>query len=459
MYLFWILGHSLCLFPTRWNFTAFRKSLVSPLGICYPPLRGDAIFTAFSLARYSSLSLRASVTPFCRPDGILSVISGAGPILLPTDEIDYRILLEYGLIVMEAPAAMNGGDGPNSYTNNSSVQKDGSDIIRSLLSKSIHENLIIPQDGSNVEVFRISDLGCSDGLNTLTCIQTIIEAVQHKFKILRQETNLPEFQVFFNDRVTSDFNSLFKTLPSPSQLMVAGVPGSFYNRLFPRASMNIIHSAYAVHWLSKVPEEVTREGSRAYNKGSITYVGGSCSNEVANAFRAQFFEDMETFFRMRSIELVENGLLAIVVPCRPDGTSPSESVEMRMLYWLGSALYDMAKEGKVRESLVDSFNLPLFLPPSPSELKEILSSNNHFTIEVLETVSHPLRYTPDLPRIFKSHGRAAFEGLIDQHFGSGNVDQDDLFERYMENITKHSENLFKGFEVLFLLVKRNSNSV
>ncbi|XP_056164323.1 loganic acid O-methyltransferase-like isoform X2 [Syzygium oleosum] len=88
--------------------------------------------------------------------------------------------------------------------------------------------------------------------------------------------------------------------------------------------MNLIHSAFALHWLSKVPEEV-KVGSHARTEGRIPYAGGS--RGVTEAFASQFQRDMEEFFEVRSKEMVEDGLL---MPCRPDGIVASEFMLMHM---------------------------------------------------------------------------------------------------------------------------------
>lgn len=63
------------------------------------------------------------------------------------------------------------------------------------------------------------------------------------------------------------------------------------------------------------------------------------------AYTAQFQTDMEAFFRERSLVMVDNGLLAILFPCRPDGTAASESMQIQMLECLlGHLLMEMVKE-------------------------------------------------------------------------------------------------------------------
>lgn len=167
------------------------------------------------------------------------------------------------------------------------------------------------------------------GPNTFACVQTIIEAVKLKFK-----NQLLELHVFFNDHVANDFNTLFKAFLIDRTYMVARVPGSFHGQLFPKASMNLMHTAFCLHWLSRVPEQVTKVGSCAWNKGRISYV--SSSDEVVQAFGAQFESDTDSFFAARSAELVDD-----TFEC------------------LGCALADKAKAVNLKQSICLVLNFPL----------------------------------------------------------------------------------------------------
>lgn len=78
-----------------------------------------------------------------------------------------------------------------------------------------------------------------------------------------QNRPFPEFQVYLNDLPGNDFNTLFRSLPAfyekfnkeeerdSGACFVAGVPGSFYGRLFPTRSLDFVHSSSSLHWLSQ----------------------------------------------------------------------------------------------------------------------------------------------------------------------------------------------------------------
>ncbi|CAK9154030.1 unnamed protein product [Ilex paraguariensis] len=145
------------------------------------------------------------------------------------------------------------------------------DRSKPILVEAIDENLDI-QHGSSASIcFRIADLGCSIGPNTFTSVKNLIEAIKQKHQIEGQTTRIPEFQVFFNDHVDNDFNALFTNFPPDRPNFAAGVPGSFHSRLFPKACLNFVDSANALHWLS-----------HAFNKGRIYYTNEH--KEVGEAY-------------------------------------------------------------------------------------------------------------------------------------------------------------------------------
>lgn len=103
----------------------------------------------------------------------------------------------------------------------------------------------------------IADLGCSSGSNTFFAVSELIRTVEN----LREEMGHREpreYQVFLNDLPGNDFNAIFRALPRPqgrenhSSCFFTGVPGSFYDRLFPRKTLHFVHSSYSLQWLSQV---------------------------------------------------------------------------------------------------------------------------------------------------------------------------------------------------------------
>jgi jasmonate O-methyltransferase len=110
--------------------------------------------------------------------------------------------------------------------------------------------------------FAIAELGCSSGPNTLSVISEIIKVVEKLCQELNHKS--PEYKVFLNDLPGNDFNSVFMSLDTFKKSLrdeietemgpcyFFGVPGSFFDRIFPNQSLHFVHSSYSLHWLSKV---------------------------------------------------------------------------------------------------------------------------------------------------------------------------------------------------------------
>ncbi|RZC54514.1 hypothetical protein C5167_013368 [Papaver somniferum] len=295
---------------------------------------------------------------------------------------------------------MKGGTGQHSYVQNSSLQRRGIDLSQGMINEAIAKEFDVENHLMNNPntTFRIADLGCSVGCNSLVSVNAIIEAMDLKFESYFQELQLkqtatPEFQVYFNDIALNDFNTLFASIPLEKRYFAAGVPGSFYGRLFPRASLHFINSSTALHWLSRVPKGPAGDINPGWNKGRIHY--SSASDE------------------------------------------------------------DIVDEAKV-----DSFNMPSYLT-SPKQVKDLVERTGCFTIErleILETLFPPARGA----QILTNHMRAASEEIFKQHFGFSDDDLDKLFELYSERLvdplsifTKSEDKSFQ----MFLVLKRNNVSI
>lgn len=178
----------------------------------------------------------------------------------------------------------------------------------SLISNVIKDKLDMNQFLATSNLINIADLGSSVGF---IAVKNIVESM--KKNIPENKQDKVQFQVFFNDHVSNRFDTLFKSLPPNRQYFAAGVPGSIHGQLFPEGTLHFVHSSYALHWLSKIPDELVDEKSPAFNKGKIFYTD-SCS-EVVEAYAKQFARDMESFLDARAKELVPGGLMALLIPC------------------------------------------------------------------------------------------------------------------------------------------------
>uniref|UniRef100_A0AAT9UT99 Loganic acid O-methyltransferase n=1 Tax=Mitragyna speciosa TaxID=170351 RepID=A0AAT9UT99_9GENT len=352
---------------------------------------------------------------------------------------------------------MKGGDDFNSYSQNSCYQRGVIDAAKAVIVEAVNEKLDLKNNDNfdPSKPFRIADFGCSTGPNTYFAVQNIVEAVDQKHKSL-QEKIQPEFHVFFNDHVNNDFNILFRSLPQDRDYFAAGVPGSFYTRVFPKASVHFAHCSYALHWLSKVPKEIQDKNSPAFNRGRIHYTG--TEKHVVKAYFSQFQKDMGSFLKARAQEIVGGGLVVIQIPGLPSGEVLFSRTGAGMLHaLLGSSLMELVNLGIISEESVDSFNLPQY-HPSIEELEMVIEMNNSFTIEKVGALNHPMKNLPFDVQMTSLQVRAVMEGILSDHFGGKILDQ--LFEIYttklQENYNVFDKEIRRDAD-LFLVLKRKSN--
>ncbi|KAL7110663.1 hypothetical protein ACP275_05G039800 [Erythranthe tilingii] len=174
-------------------------------------------------------------------------------------------------------------------------------------------------------------------------MQIITESVQKKF---RSETSqIPDFQVLFNDQVFNDFNTLFRSIPPQKNYHAAAVAGPFHGRLLPKASLDFAYCSCALNWISEVPKAVRDDTSPAWNKGRVHYTGAV--QEVFEAYSNRYANDIGSFLEARAEELVSGGLMALLVPAAPcfehSETFYTTQSELELI---GSCLVDMAKKVK-----------------------------------------------------------------------------------------------------------------
>ncbi|KAK2978450.1 hypothetical protein RJ640_023707 [Escallonia rubra] len=231
------------------------------------------------------------------------------------------------------------------------------------------------------------------------------------------------------------------------------VESSFYGRLFPESSLHIVHVSYALHWLSKVPEEVLNINSPAWNKGKIYYT--SASDEVFNAYAAQFANDMNNFLNARAEQVVAGELVLLVMTAIPDEVHRSRSASGMVYDALGLCLMDMAHEGLISESQVDASKLHVYTT-SPEEMAGLIQGNRHFSIEKMKLTDPLTRIDEpfDMQRC-TTHIRAAVEGVLVKHFGCSEK-MDEIFGRYNQKTAKYSvmDASYKKGTLLFVALKR-----
>uniref|UniRef100_A0A0E0R6K6 SAM dependent carboxyl methyltransferase n=1 Tax=Oryza rufipogon TaxID=4529 RepID=A0A0E0R6K6_ORYRU len=354
------------------------------------------------------------------------------------------------------------GDGDTSYARNSSTQRKAILATKHMVEKAMKGVFMELKPQSMV----VADLGCSSGTNTLLFISEMIAMISEENTSDNNIRKCPmEVQFFLNDLPSNDFNHIFKSLGQfeqsivqdcariglkPPPHYVAGVPGSFYTRLFPCNSVHIFHSSFSLMWLSQIPEHL----DSTMNKGNI-YIGVTTPPLVAKLYLDQFEKDFSRFLQFRCIELVSGGQMVLTFLGRKSndvvhgGGMMNISIEL-----LSQAVQTLVAEGRVEKEKLDSFNLP-FYGPSVDELKQLVQQSE--LLDIIDIQAFELTFDPidkselkegittapaiqDNVHEATGHNiaaglRAVMEPLFASHFGESIID--DLFTLFACNVIRH----------------------
>mgnify|MGYP001168878581 CR=1 FL=1 len=102
--------------------------------------------------------------------------------------------------------------------------------------------------------FTIADLGCAEGNNAIPAPDSILI-------LIREISPEPPISIYLNDTPSNDFSLAMKTVNSGLEkhknVWIYSIGRSFYERLFPENSMDLIISTSSVHWIPRSPAPLT----------------------------------------------------------------------------------------------------------------------------------------------------------------------------------------------------------
>ncbi|KAK7371971.1 hypothetical protein VNO80_05338 [Phaseolus coccineus] len=366
---------------------------------------------------------------------------------------------------LERMLSMKGGKGEASYANNSQAQAIHARSMLHLLRETLDRVELV--EGREVP-FVVVDLGCSCGSNTINVVDVMIKHVMKRYEALGLQP--PEFSAFFSDLPSNDFNTLFQLLPplanhgvsmeeclaanNHRSYFAAGVPGSFYRRLFPARSVDVFHSAFSLHWLSQVPESVVEKRSRAYNKGRVFIHGADES--TANAYKKQFQTDLAGFLMARSVEMKREGSMFLVCLARTS-VDPTDQGGAGLLFGthFQDAWDDLVQEGLISHEKRDSFNIPVYAA-SLQDFKDVVEANGSFAIDKLEVFKGGSPLVVNQPDDASEVGRALANScrtvsgvLVDAHIGDKLSEE--LFLRVERRATSHAKELLEQLQFFHIV--------
>ncbi|WCJ18911.1 S-adenosyl-L-methionine-dependent methyltransferases superfamily protein [Euphorbia peplus] len=362
---------------------------------------------------------------------------------------------------------MNGGDGENSYFNNSLYQKKVLLTTKPILEESIGE--LVSQKGLP-EFLTMADFGCSSGPNTLLTLQLIIDSIDSTCNISNKKT--PNLQFFLNDLPGNDFNTIFRSLmPDFHQklekekgnkfehCLIGAMPGSFYGRVFPPNSLHFVHSSSSLHWMSKVPEGLRSESGSLLHKDGIFFVNESSPASIQKAYKDQFENDFMKFLKSRSVEMVCGGHMVITFQAKCDK-------------FIGQLVQDsfkqMVEEGMIQQSTLDNFIVPVY-NPTAEEVRNVIEREDSFTIKGIQEFK--LSWDTNIDdgnedlsfdimergKYVANYMRAILETMLARHFGDSIIDN--FFHRFFLMVVDCLEKKIGVFNHVVVSMKNKDNTI
>ncbi|GMH17492.1 hypothetical protein Nepgr_019333 [Nepenthes gracilis] len=308
----------------------------------------------------------------------------------------------------------------------------------------------------------IADLGCSSGPNALTPALEIINVVHAQCQ--KRGHRLPEFMVFLNDLPGNDFNDVFTSLQQDffsklreeEQCHVAGVPGSFYGRLFLSRSLHFVHSSSSLHWLSQVPPGLDAKSGAMQNKGKV-YISKTSTMAVVDAYKQQFKMDFSSFLKSRAEEVIPGGRMVLTFSGRMSKDPTAEEGFNHVTEAIARSLMTMVSEGIIPEEKVDCFNLPCYAACT-EEVKEIVEDEGSFVIDRLEAMEVDVRDSEG-DNVLLSRGekvarmmRVMLESILGYHFGMKLMDE--FFSRLVDVVNSYLPTAYCKFTIFVLSLAR-----
>ncbi|OMO76252.1 SAM dependent carboxyl methyltransferase [Corchorus olitorius] len=192
--------------------------------------------------------------------------------------------------------------------------------------------------------------------------------------------------------------------------------------------------------------KVTSEGGLPLNKGKI-YISKTSLPAVIKAYLTQFQEDFISFLKCRSLEMVSNGRMVLIIHGRESEDPTTDRDHNYIWEVLGNAISCMVSQGLIDEEKLDTFNIPYYIALK-DEVEDLVKKEGSFTTEFIDLIAiNILDMTPESKA---KTIRSFTESIISTQFGEEIMDK--LYDKVTEIIVEDSK---LGKEV----TKRVSNVV
>ncbi|KAE8712699.1 Jasmonate O-methyltransferase [Hibiscus syriacus] len=195
----------------------------------------------------------------------------------------------------------------------------------------------------------------------------------------------------------------------------------------------------------QAPAGLESDDLKYVNKGKL-YISKSSPQCVMDAYSLQFKKDFSLFIKSRSQEIVPGGrmYLSFLGQRSADNTTEESCYSLELLT---EAIMSLAREGRIEEEKVDSFNAAYY-GPCAEEMKEEIQTEGPFTIDRLEDfeIDWDSNVVADIHtpqgKLLIGQGvakniRSVVESVLESHFGIQPDVMDDLFIWFADIVGTH----------------------
>ncbi|CAE8582358.1 unnamed protein product [Polarella glacialis] len=258
----------------------------------------------------------------------------------------------------------------------------------------------LPLPGSG-KCWRIMDLGCSQGRNSMAPISAVLKEVRSR------APGLPG-TVLHADLPDNDFSTLFHVLAGEGSytrtfedVYPAAIGRSYYNRLVPSAELHMLLAFVTLHWLPQAPDW----GATAWNQWHP-----AVTTEALAECRQQAAKDLLGFLEHRAVECVSGAKLILSMVATDSAGDAGSSVPALV----DDVLEQLVSEGLVSRSSVSQVSIPIYCRRE-QDLQAVLDLPQvraDFSVEAVQLnfVRHPVELQYEA-------GEVSWETVVDAIVG------------------------------------------
>jgi indole-3-acetate O-methyltransferase len=267
--------------------------------------------------------------------------------------------------------------------------------------------------------FRCADLGCADG-------GTSVEMWRRVLAHQRAREPARPIEIVYADLPRNDFSQLFRMIHGQTDIesYYGEIPDvypfasgtSFHQAIFPRESLDLVFSATASHYISKVPGNIADH---------VHMVGAS--GEERRAYEEAGRTEWERLLHLRARELVQGGRLVFLnFGIDEKGRYLGHTGGVSMFDTFNTLWRELAGEGVITRAEYENTNFP-----------QVYRTAEQFTAPLRDTASQVYRSGLRLEHVESRHLVCPFARAFEQH-----KDAERFAREYIPTLRSWSEPTF-----------------